>query len=65
MELRLMAARRRTSVSALIREKLGAKNQEASRKDVWKRLEVFAKGVTQKNPGVSLSQKLVEMRYEQ
>ncbi|HLE49950.1 MAG TPA: hypothetical protein VI791_02320 [Patescibacteria group bacterium] len=65
MELRLTAARKRTSVNALVRERLGVKVHKASRKEFWKKLEEYAKETAQSNPGVSLSQKLIEMRYEQ
>lgn len=65
MELRLMAARKRTSISALIREKLGVKKQEVSRKDLWKRVDKFAGKIAKKYPKTNLSSKLIEMRYEQ
>ena len=65
MELRLTAARKRTSVNALVRERLGVKVHKASRKEFWKKLEEYGKETAQSNPGVSLSQKLIEMRYEQ
>ena len=65
MELRMAAARRRISFNALVREKLGIKEKAVDRSEFWERLEKFSKAVTRQNPGVSLSQKLIEMRYEQ
>lgn len=65
MELKLTAARRRTSVNALVREKLGIKKRITNRDEFWKKLDSFARRMAQQNPGVSLSQKLIEMRYEQ
>lgn len=65
MELKLTAARQRTSVNALVREKLGVKKRSSNRDEFWNRLDKFAKEMARKNPGVSLSQKLIEMRYEQ
>lgn len=65
MELKLTAARQRTSVSALIREKVGVGKKTTRDEKFWKKLDEFAKILAQQNPGVSLSQKLIEMRYEQ
>ena len=65
MELKLTAVQKRTSVNALVREKLGIKKTASRRDEFWKRLDKFAKEIAKKNPGVSLSQKLIEMRYEQ
>lgn len=65
MELKLTAARQRTSVNALIRGKLGVRKKITDRDEFWKKLDAFARRLAQQNPGVSLSQKLIEMRYEQ
>jgi len=65
MELKLTAARKRTSVNALIREKLGVRKTAATRDEFWKKVEQFAKHVAEKYPNTNLSDKLIEMRYEQ
>ena len=65
MELRMAAARKRTSINALIRERLGMIKHKTDKKELSARLENFAKVTAKKHPGVSLSQKLIEMRYEQ
>ena len=67
MELKLEAAKRRKSVAAIARERLaGEKNKAGTgKKNIWKRLDKLSKELSKQNPGVSLSQKLIEMRYEQ
>lgn len=65
MELKMTAARERTSMNKLVQERLGVKVKPDSRGEFWKRLDRFAKKMAKKNPGMSLSQKLIEMRYEQ
>ncbi len=47
------------------RERLGIKKPITNKKELSERLENFAKATAGKHPGVSLSQKLIEMRYEQ
>ena len=65
MELKIDAARSRKSVAAVVRDRLGRKSEKQNKKDLWKRINAFAKEMSKKNPGVSLSEKLIEMRYEQ
>jgi plasmid stability protein len=65
MELKISAAEQRKSVAAVVREKLGVKKVINSKEVIWNKLGKFASEMTKTNPGVSLSQKLVEMRYEQ
>ncbi|OHA75607.1 MAG: hypothetical protein A3A32_02825 [Candidatus Wildermuthbacteria bacterium RIFCSPLOWO2_01_FULL_48_35] len=65
MELRLTAARQRTSVNALIRGKLGIRKKVTSKAEFWKKLDSFAKHLAQKYPHTDLSAKLIETRYEQ
>ena len=65
MELKLDAVRRRTSFSALVRQKLKVRQKMQSRKGFWERLDKFAEKMAQKYPRTRLSEKLIEMRYEQ
>ena len=65
MELKLTAARQRSSVNALIREKLGVRKKVTSKTEFWKKLDSFVKHLAQKYPRTNLSAKLIEMRYEQ
>lgn len=68
-ELRLEAARRRKSLAAVVRERVSRKaKNSAKRKPVDKlieELEKLAKENARQNPGISFSEKLIEMRYEQ
>ena len=65
MELKMDAAKNRKSVAAVVRDRLGAKKQKQDKKDLWKRINVFAKKMSKKYPGMDLGKKLIEMRYEQ
>ena len=65
MELKLFAASQRKSVAAVVREKLGVGKGEIKKDKVWNKLDKFALEMARANPGVSLSKKLIEMRYEQ
>ena len=68
MDLKMTAAKRRTSVSGLIRERLANKKRVAvigHRKKIMARLSLLAKEMARQNPGVSLSKELIKMRYEQ
>ena len=65
MDLKMDAAKNRKSVAAVVRDRLGAKKEKQNKKDLWKRIDAFAKEMSRKNPGLSLGQKLIEMRYEQ
>ena len=68
MELKMEAAKRRKSVAAVARERLAGKKGEKSKRSTsafFAKLDKLAKSIAKQNPGVSLSKKLIEMRYEQ
>ena len=65
MELKLTAARQRTSLNALIRNRLGITIQPANKGNFWHLIDQYAKTVSRKHPGISFSQKLIADRYEQ
>ena len=70
MELKMEAAKKRKSVAALVRESLSkARKQKASRRNNTAKLirefNKIAKENSRQNPGISFSEKLIEMRYEQ
>lgn len=66
MNLKMTAAKQRKSVAAIVREKLGVEtNDTVTQKDLWLKLDKFASRMAKKNHGVSLSKKLIKMRYEQ
>ncbi|KKQ53344.1 hypothetical protein A2865_03900 [Candidatus Woesebacteria bacterium RIFCSPHIGHO2_01_FULL_39_17] len=67
MELKMEAAKKRKSVAQLIRERI-VKKKTSSKKDVSKliaEMNKFAKKMSRKYPDLRLSEKLIEMRYEQ
>lgn len=59
------AAKSRKSVAEVVRTRLTKKKKTQSRANYWKRLDKFAHEMSLMNPGISGSQKLIEMRYEQ
>ena len=59
------AARTRKSIAAVMRERMTKQKKVPNRKVFWKKLDKFAKAMAKRNPGLSLSEKLIEMRYEQ
>ena len=66
MDLKLEAAQKRTSMAKVIRDRVIRENSRQTNVKVYlQRLEKFAQKMAKKNPGISLSQKLIEMRYEQ
>lgn len=65
MELKLVAASQRKSMAAVVREKLGVGKGKIKKDKVWNKLDKFALEMAKVNPGISLSKKLIEMRYEQ
>jgi len=68
MELKLEAARKRTSVSGLVRERVKTKKRSKAKKSteqILKELKEIAKMNDKENPNISFSEKLIEMRYEQ
>jgi hypothetical protein len=67
MELKMEAAKRRTSVAQLMRERI-IKKKTSGKKDVNKliaEMNKFAKKIAKQNPGLDLTKALIEMRYEQ
>lgn len=67
MELKIEAARLRKSLAALIRERV-IKKKRIKRTNIEKelrKLDKLAKENSRQNPGISFSEKLIEMRYEQ
>ena len=67
MDLKMAAARQRKSVAAVVRQRLGVKKDITRKEDLWDRLDKdkFSLKMTKTNFGISLTKKLVEMRYEQ
>lgn len=65
MDLKMAAATRRMSVAAVVREKLGVKDEVEDRQKFWEDLDMFAKKMAKKYPNTRLSEKLIEMRSEQ
>ncbi len=68
MELKMEAAKKRTSVADVVREKVKRRKTSKRTRDVekfMKELEKIAKENDKQNPGISFSEKLIEMRYEQ
>lgn len=67
MELKMEAARLRKSIAEVVRERV-AKRSASNKKNVKKLLrdlEKLAAENARQNPGISFSEKLIEMRYEQ
>lgn len=68
MDLKMEAAKKRTSIAALVRNKIAKKKRGAKKVSVEKQileLEKFAEKMAKKYPNLRLSEKLIEMRYEQ
>jgi hypothetical protein len=68
MDLKMEAAKKRTSVAEVVRNKIEAKNKKKKKINVEKfmqELKEIAKMNDRENPGISFSEKLIEMRYEQ
>lgn len=67
MELKMEAARRRTSVAALVREKVTKERRPKKRNTAqfMKDLDKFAKQMARESKGISFSEGLIKMRYEQ
>ena len=68
MELKMEAAKRRTSVASIVRART-LKNKTFGRKkstqQLMKKFDKIAREIDKQNKGVSLSEKLIEIRYEQ
>ena len=68
MDLKMEAAKKRTSVADIVRKKIEKKNKKKKKVNVekfMKELEELARENDRQNPGISFSEKLIEMRYEQ
>lgn len=66
LELKMEAARSRKSLAQVARERMtGKKKREVKQKVLFAKIDKFAKEMSRKYPDLSLSQKLIEMRYEQ
>lgn len=67
MELKLEAARLRKSIAQIVRERITRKKVEKKRnvEKMMRDLEKLAAENAGQNPGISFSDKLIEMRYEQ
>lgn len=67
MELKMEAARKRKSIAALVREKVGKKKVRKKKnvEAVMKELDKLAKETARQNPGLNLTEALIKMRYEQ
>ena len=50
---------------AVMRDRMSKRKKIEDKKVFWKKLDKFAREMARKNPGLSLSEKLIEMRYEQ
>lgn len=66
MELKMEAAKKRKSVAAIVREKVSKKKvvKKKNIKDIMKKLDELAKENARQNPGLNLTQALIDMRYE-
>lgn len=67
-ELKMEAAKKRTSVDVLVREKIFKEKPSKKKKSAaqfLKELKKIAQENDRQNPGLSFSEKLIEMRYEQ
>ncbi len=66
MELKLKAAKERKSVAAVIREQLAEKKTIKNDKNrLLERMKKFGRKLAKENPGLNLSKRVIEMRYEQ
>lgn len=68
MALKLEALKKRVSVTSLIHTKLQKKKVPMTKSNVDKimaNLAKLARETSKQNPGISFSEKLIEMRYEQ
>ena len=67
MQLKIEAAHQRKSVGAVVREKLTGKQdvKRENRMSLLEELERVSKKIGGKSKGISLSQELINMRYEQ
>ena len=52
-------------MTVVMRDRISKRKRDSDRKVFWKKLDKFAKAMAKRNPGLSLSEKLIEMRYEQ
>ncbi len=67
-QLKIEAARSKRSVTSLVHEKLSQQNKEQNTLDLireTRKLDQLAEEFSQHTRGIKLSEKVVEMRYEQ
>ena len=67
LDLKLEAARNRTSVAQVIRNRITIKKAAPKRNvaKIMNDLRNLAQENARQNPGISFSEKLIQMRYEQ
>lgn len=67
MELKMQAARERKSIAAIVREKVSKKRVKGKKsvEAIMKEVDKLAKETARQCPGLNLTEKLIEMRYEQ
>ncbi|OGM19913.1 hypothetical protein A2714_04215 [Candidatus Woesebacteria bacterium RIFCSPHIGHO2_01_FULL_38_9] len=67
MELKIEAAKRRTSIAALVREKISTNkpSKKVGVNKIMKEINTVAKEVAKQNPELDLTKALIQMRYEQ
>jgi len=68
MELKLQAARKRSSISALIREQIQTQTVEKEEKraqDLIKAFDSLSKRIARHNKGINLTKAVIDMRCEQ
>jgi hypothetical protein len=68
MDLKMEAAKKRTSVAEVVRAKILTKktsDKKSSTEVLMKKFDKIAGEIDKQNKGVNLSEKLIEMRYEQ
>lgn len=67
MTLKAEAARRRVSLASVIRQRLAdtKKRTPAEVARIMRQVDKLAEENSRQNPGISFSDKLIEMRYEQ
>ena len=64
MDLKFEAAKKRTSVAALVRDRVTGRKSQKSAK-LMQKLEKLAKRIRKQNPHLNLTKALIKMRYEQ
>lgn len=65
MDLKMSAAQQRTSVAAVIRQKLVDKPQSKKIQDIFAEMDALGKKLAKQHPGFNSTKAIHEMRYEQ